>query len=210
MLYNNYMKTKQYKKSELEQVVEALRLGAIIAFPTDTVFGLGCVYDNENAIQHIKVAKGRDEKKPLPMMCANLSMIERVAELSSEARVLIEHLTPGALTLILNKKPEVADYVTNGFPTIAIRIPDDEFILKMLQQLDKPLLVTSANLSNHPSMKEDYEVLNEREGRIDGIVLGSAHSTIASTIVDMTNQMRIVREGAITQEKIDEVLRDFC
>ncbi len=197
-------------KSELEQVVEDLRLGAIVAFPTDTVFGLGCVYDNETAIQHIKIAKGRDEKKPLPMMCANLAMIEKVAELSDEARVLIEHLTPGALTLVLKKKPCIPDFVTNGFSTIAIRIPNDEFILGMLKELGKPLLVTSANLSNHPSMKEDFEVLKELEGRIDGIVLGSAHSTIASTIVDMTNEMRIAREGAITRDKIDEVLRNFC
>ena len=209
MLYNRYMKTKQYVKSELDQVVEALCVGEIVAFPTDTVFGLGCVYDNPTAIAHIKEAKGRSEKKPLPMMCADLNMIEKVAELSDQARVLINQLTPGALTLILNKKTSVPDYVTNGFSTIAIRIPNDEFILAMLRKLGKPLLVTSANLSDHPSMKDDQEVLNELDGRIDGIVLGSANSTIASTIVDMTNDLKIVREGIITQAKIEEVLAKF-
>lgn len=209
MLYNKYMSTIQYVKSELDQVVEALCLGKIIAFPTDTVFGLGCIYDNPEAIKHIKVAKGRSEKKPLPMMCADLNMIETVAEVSEDAKVLIEHLTPGALTLILNKKPIVEDYVTNGFDTIAIRIPNDQFILEVLHKLGKPLLVTSANLSDHPSMKDDNEVLKELDGRIDGIVLGKANSTIASTIVDMTNDLKIVREGEITQARINEILKSF-
>ena len=203
------MNTIKYSNDEFDKIVKALSQGDTIAFPTDTVFGLGCVFDNEDAIERVKWAKGRSETKPLPMMCCNLEMIEQVAEVNADAKILIENLTPGALTLILNKKPCVPDFVTNGFKTIAIRVPNDDFILNVLKTLKKPMLVTSANLSGKPSMKDDSEVLKELDGRINGIVLGEANSTIASTIVDMTDNLKILREGIITKEEIDKVLKDF-
>ena len=102
--------------------------GGIIAFPTDTVFGLGCIM-NEKAMRKIYLAKGRDFNKPLPMMCDSLDMIKKVAILNDKAEKIIRKFTPGALTVIVKKKEEVPDFVSQGNKTIGIRIPDDEWIL---------------------------------------------------------------------------------
>ena len=118
------LETRLIDIKDRDMIIDYLRSGKIVAFPTDTVFGLGCIYDDEAAISRIKMAKGRDEKKPLPMMCNSLKMIESVAYVSSDVRRIIEHFTPGALTIIFKKKETVKDYVTNGLDTIGIRIPD--------------------------------------------------------------------------------------
>lgn len=177
-----------------------------MAFPTDTVFGLGCVI-NKDAIAKIYEAKGRSFDKPLPMMCNSLEMIESVAEVSEDAKKLIKAFVPGALTLIFNKKPHIEDYVTNGKPTIGIRVPDDEWILDLISKLNQPILVTSANLSDTGSLLKWEDVYNQLNGKIDGIVCADATGETSSTIVDVTNELKILREGPITIEEIKEALR---
>ena len=201
------LETRLIDIKDRDMIIDYLRSGKIVAFPTDTVFGLGCIYDDEEAISRIKMAKGRDEKKPLPMMCNSLKMIESVAYVSSDVRRIIEHFTPGALTIIFKKKETVKDYVTNGLDTIGIRIPDDEMILDIIEKLGKPLLVTSANLSNTPSLKNYTDVYDELNGRIDAIVKKDARSDLASTIIDATGEsFKVLREGKIRIEEIEEYL----
>lgn len=201
------LETRLIDIKDRDMIIDYLRSGKIVAFPTDTVFGLGCIYDDEEAIIRIKMAKGRDEKKPLPMMCNSLKMIESVAYVSSDVRRIIEHFTPGALTIIFKKKETVKDYVTNGLDTIGIRIPDDEMILDIIEKLGKPLLVTSANLSNTPSLKNYTDVYDELNGRIDAIVKKDARSDLASTIIDATGEnFKVLREGKIRIEEIEEYL----
>ena len=101
------LETRLIDIKDRDMIIDYLRSGKIVAFPTDTVFGLGCIYDDEEAISRIKMAKGRDEKKPLPMMCNSLKMIESVAYVSSDVRRIIEHFTPGALTIIFKNKETV-------------------------------------------------------------------------------------------------------
>ena len=206
MFYNKSMNTKKYSVFNVPKIAEDLKEGLIVAFPTDTVFGLACVYDNSDAINKVKNAKGRSEKKPLPMMCSNIEMVKEVAELSKAAETLFKHFSPGAITLVLKKKPSVPDYVTNGFETIAIRIPDNEAILKTIELLGKPLLVTSANLSDEPSMKTYSEVFSKLNGRIDAIVCMDAKSEVASTIVDVTDGIKILRLGQISLDDIKEIV----
>lgn len=202
------METKIYNIKDIDKITEALICGNIIAFPTDTVFGLGCVYDDENAINKIKNAKQRDAHKPLPMMCANLEMIRRVALVDDRASKIIKHFFPGALTVVLNKKDDVPSYVTNGFKTIAIRIPDVKFITDMIDKIGKPLLVTSANISNEPSLRKYSDVLKKMDGLIDGIVEKDADSDVSSTIIDLTSdEIRVLREGKISREDILSCLK---
>lgn len=139
-------------------------------------------------------------------MCSNIEMVKEVAELSKAAETLFKHFSPGAITLVLKKKPSVPDYVTNGFATIAIRIPDNEAILKIIELLGKPLLVTSANLSDEPSMKTYSEVFSKLNGRIDAIVCMDAKSEVASTIVDVTDGVKILRLGQISLDDIKEIV----
>ena len=178
-----------------------------MAFPTDTVFGLGCMMD-EKAMAKIYKAKGRSFNKPLPMMCDGLSMIEEYAEVNEDARKIIERFTPGALTVVFRKKEGLPDYVTNGFPTIGIRVPDDPFILDLIASIRKPLMVTSANLSGETSLRRWKDVYDCFEGKIDGIVCEDALADTASTIIDVSNdELKILREGKLGISEIMEVLQ---
>ena len=201
------MDTQRIASDDVQLAVTMLKEGKALAFPTDTVYGLGCIYDDRNAIARVKAAKGRDENKPLPMMCADKKMIEEVACVNDTARRIITELMPGALTIVLRKKDIIDDYVTNGKETIAIRIPDHELVLGLLRGVGKPMLVTSANLSDHPAGLNDREVLEQLDGRIDGIVMGSSDAEKASTIVLVDDSgYKILRQGKITDEQIRRVL----
>ena len=200
------METKKLNKEEIKQVKDILLNGGIVAFPTDTVFGLGCII-NKEAIAKIYEAKGRSFDKPLPMMCNSLKMIETVAEVSDDAKKIINKFVPGALTLIFNKKSHIEDYVTNGKPTIGIRVPDDEWILNLINELNTPLLVTSANLSDTGSLLKWEDVYNQLNGRIDAIVCADATGQTSSTIIDVTGEVKLLRQGPITLEAIQEVLK---
>lgn len=203
------METNRYLNSQIDIVTQAIIDGKVIAFPTDTVYGLGVRYDNEDALNRLKQAKIRPESKPIPMMVSDLSQIEEVAYVNATAKLLIQKFMPGAFTIVLKKKEELADYVTNGLATIAIRMPDDEFVLEIMNRLGKAMLVSSANISAEHSCRNGEEVLEQLDGRIDGIVMGESKSEIASTIVDATSEeVKILREGPITKEMINKILEE--
>ncbi len=200
------MKTTYIDDYDIKLLATVLLDGGLIAIPTDTVFGLACIYDNKEAIEKIKRLKGRDEGKPLPMMCSCLAMVKTVAETDEKIERVINRLTPGALTMILNKKDTLSDYVTNGLATIGIRIPDDKDILRLIDYLAKPILVTSCNISGEPSIRYYSDVIAIFEDKIDVIVRKDAMSEVASTIVDLTcKPLKILREGAITKGMIEEI-----
>ena len=200
------METIKYTKQDLNRIEESLLKGEIIAFPTDTVFGLGCIV-NKQAIDKIYEAKGRSFDKPLPMMCNGLEMIEKVAKVSEDAKKIINKFVPGALTLIFNKKDNVEDFVTNGKPTIGIRVPDDKWILDLISGLNQPLLVTSANLSDTGSLTRWEDVYSQLNGKIYGIVCEDASGDSSSTIIDVTDKVKLLREGPISLQDIMEVMK---
>ena len=200
------MNTIKLTKEDRNKVIEILNNGGIVAFPTDTVFGLGCII-NKEAIAKIYEAKGRSFDKPLPMMCNSLSMIESVAQVSDNAKKIINRFVPGALTLIFNKKSNIEDYVTNGKPTIGIRVPNDEWILDLISELNQPILVTSANLSDTGSLLKWEDVYSQLNGKIEAIVCADATGETSSTIIDVTQGVKLLRQGPITIEQIEEVIK---
>lgn len=203
------MNTIRYKKEDIKDVVSLLKKGKVVAFPTDTVYGLGVIYENEQALEALKRSKGRPDHKPIPTMVSSIAQMEEIAYMEEDAKKLAEAFMPGAFTMILKKKESLPDYITNGFPTVGIRMPEDDFVLELIETCGKPLLVTSANLSGHETGVQDQQVLEQLDGRIDAIVLGEAMGKVASTIVDMSDgSVHIVREGPITKEMIHQVLYD--
>lgn len=197
------METKIIERKEIEQAVECLKMGGVAAFPTDTVYGLGVVYDELEALKRLKLSKGRPEEKPIPMMIGSKEQLEHVAFTNEKVERLIEAFMPGGFTIILKKKACVNDEVTNGFDTIALRMPDDAFILEMIRRIGKPLLVTSANLSGQPTGIYFDDVKKDFDGRIDMIIKGECKGSVSSTIVDATgDELKIVRQGPIDQEDI--------
>ena len=196
-----------YEKEQIETVIRELRAGKVIAFPTDTVYGLGVCYDDEDALQRLKAAKGRPENKPIPTMVGNRRQLAEVAVVNETIERLADAFLPGALTLILRRRAQVADYVTNGLDTIGVRMPDDPFVLALIDGLGKPMLVTSANRSGEKTGTTFEEVMEQLDGRIDGIVRGTCGCLNASTIIDVSQEeVRLLREGPICREAIDQVL----
>ena len=203
------METKRKTKEEMDEVIECLHAGGVAAFPTDTVYGLGVIYDDEKALERLKEAKGRPENKPIPLMISNLKQIESVAVVTEKAKKLIQKFMPGAFTIILKKRENVPAYVTNGFDTIGIRMPDDDFILELMNRIGKPMLVTSANMSGMPTGTTFMEVIEQLEGRIDMVVKGMCGCKESSTIVDAsTDAVKLIRKGPISEDEIMKIVEE--
>ena len=200
------MKTIKYTKMDKDKIINTLIQGGILAFPTDTVFGLGCIMD-EKAIKKIYKAKKRDLNKPLPMMCSGLRMINKVAYVNDKEKKLIKKFTPGPITIIFDKKENDDDYISQGLDTIGIRVPDDNFILDIIKGINAPLMVTSANISDSGSLLKWQDVYKQLNGKIDGIVCEDAKGEKASVIVDARKKIKILREGPISLKMIKEALK---
>lgn len=197
---------RTYSKEEINAVANALQNHKIIALPTDTVYGVGVMYGDLKDLQRLKNAKHRPETKPIPMMVSSIEHMELVAVVDERVKKIAEQFLPGALTLVLKVKDNVPKEYTNGLDTIAIRIPDEPFILRVIDELNTPLLVTSANQSGAKTALTSDDVF-EQLPDIDGIVLGTCRALQASTIVDCTQEkLKILRPGPITLEQLEACL----
>ncbi len=197
-----------FNKEQIDEVAEELRKGKVIAFPTDTVYGLGVHYFDEKALERLKNTKGRPENKPIPTMVANLEQLAAVAEITPAIEKIVAAFLPGALTLVMKKKANVPSYATNGLDTIGVRMPDDPFVLSLIEKSGGPMFVTSANRSGEPTGTTFEEVMAQLDGRMDGIVKGTCGCLNASTIIDVTgDQIKVLREGPISKEDIEKALQ---
>lgn len=138
---------KEYTKNQVHEVACAFNEHKIIALPTDTVYGVGVKYGDLEDLERLKRAKHRPETKPIPMMVSNVEQMKQVALVDERIEKIADKFLPGALTLVVNVKDSVDSAYTNGLSTIAIRIPDEKFILDVIDELNCPILVTSANQS---------------------------------------------------------------
>lgn len=202
------MKTEIVTHEDFDLLVEALNRNEVIAFPTETVYGLGIVYDSNEAMANLKWAKKRPETKPFTLMVANPEEIKEFAQTSERDWKIIHALMPGPITLIFKRLESVDASITNGYDTIGIRCPNDPFVLELIQRVGKPLLVPSANISGEPAATSSDEVLEHMSGRVAMVVKGQCGSSTPSTIVNLVgDEIKIIRQGEITLEKIEEVLK---
>ena len=204
------MQTKILQPTEenLLMAAEMIKKGELVAFPTETVYGLGADGLNVDACNKIFAAKGRPSDKPLSLHVASLEMVEQVAKISAQARKLFAAFCPGALTIILPKNKIVPDFVT-GKLSVGIRIPANDVALRLIRLSGVPIAAPSANLSGKTPPKTAQEVLDNLSGRVKVILDGGqCQFGISSTIIDLTgSEPKILRHGAISEEKIWEVLR---
>ena len=199
--------TNKINEDELKIVTQALNEGKLIVFPTETVYGIAGNALNVEVIDKLFQAKNRDYSKAITLMVADKADISQYAYISPQAQKMIDQFMPGMITLIFKKKESVHDSMTNGKSTIGIRIPDSEFVLSLLKKVG-PMLVTSANLSQHSNTTSTQEVLNQLDGRIDLVVDGKTSDNIASTVVDVSqDEIKILRAGKITKEQIEEAIK---
>jgi len=205
------MATKVLPASE-EAIATAARIlaeGGLVAFPTDTVYGVGAHAFQPDAVERIYVAKIRPRDKAIPILLARADDLPLVAEgITETAWLLAERFWPGGLTLVLPRKDNVPDVVSAGGPTVAVRVPDHPVFLALIAALGSPLAGTSANLSGHPSPVTAQEVEAELGGRIELILDGGrCPGGTPSTVLDLTaDPPTILRAGAIGVEEIEAAL----
>jgi L-threonylcarbamoyladenylate synthase len=206
------METKVLPASE-ETITIAARIlaeGGLVAFPTDTVYGVGAHAFQPDAVERIYVAKTRPRDKAIPILLARADDLPLVAERITEtAWLLAERFWPGGLTLVLPRKANVPDGVSAGGPTAAVRVPDHPVPLALIAALGAPLAATSANLSGRPSPVTAQEVEAELGERIELILDGGrCPGGIPSTVLDLTTDPpTILRAGAISVEDIRSAWR---
>ena len=189
-----------------------IRDGEVVAFPTETVYGLGANIFDEAAIRRIFDAKGRPVDNPLIAHIADLAQIDSIAaEIPPAARLLIDRFFPGPLTVILPKRPEVPLIATGGLETIGVRMPDHEVAIDLLRACGVPLVAPSANISGRPSPTTWQAVRSDLDGRIACILQGEPTRVgLESTVVDCTAPIpAILRAGAITFEQLREVIPEI-
>lgn len=192
----------------LRRAAELIGRGEIVAFPTETVYGLGADGLNVAACKKIFAAKGRPSDKPLSLLVASLEQVERVAKISAAAEKLFATFCPGALTIILPKNKIVPEFVTGGRSSVGIRIPDNDVALALIKLSGCPIAAPSANLSGMSPPTTAQEVFDNLRGRVEIILDGGQCALgISSTIIDLTTSApKILRHGAIPAEKILEVI----
>ena len=203
---------KDTRATELQiaQAAEILRRGGLLAIPTETVYGLGANALDGEAVKKIFAAKGRPQDNPLIIHIPNdKAWLERYChDVPPAAYALAERFWPGPLTMILKRRDNVPDETTAGLDTVGVRCPDHAVTLEVIREAGVPVAAPSANVSGRPSCTSAADVLEDMDGKIDGVVDGGSCSVgVESTILDLTvTPPRLLRPGGLPLEQLEEVL----
>ena len=204
-------KVSQDIGQQIEKGISILKQGGLVAYPTDTVYGLGAWSNLSRAIERIYEIKERPRNMPLPLLLADISQISEFAQqVPPSAWLLINKYLPGALTLVLTKSSTVPDTVTGSGSTVALRVPAHPVPVAIIKGLGAPIVGTSANLSGRPSPLTAEEVYAQLGDSVDLIIDGGkCPGGKESTVVDVTGEKVVVlREGAISRQEIKRVCRE--
>ena len=198
---------KEPNEAVLREVADMIKEGKLIAYPTETVYGLGTNALDENAVKRLLEVKGRP-RKPISVVISDLDHVERIAEPNEVAMKLMEKFFPGPITVIVKKKDTIPSIVTAGTDKIGIRMPDYKIPLKLAEFSGVPVTSTSANISGKPSPTKPEHVMEDFMGKIDAILdAGETPLKIESTVVDTTTKPpRVLRVGAISLNEIEKVV----
>ena len=205
------MKTELLKENYLQKAKDIIENDGVIAFPTDTVYGLCCNAFSSEAIEKIYQLKGREHTKALIIMIPqNYDISNLVKNVSEIAKRLMQNFWPGALTIIFESKNILPKNATGGLTTVGVRIPDNQIALELINYLNIPLCTTSANISGEQSPIYANEVLKYFDGKLELVIDGGVcDKKIPSTICDATKEdINILRVGSISIEKIKQILEN--
>ena len=207
------MKTEKLTAVDVEQAAAILRRGGLLGIPTETVYGLGANGLDTEAVAHIFEAKGRPQDNPLILHVPSAEWLERYCQhIPDAAYTLAARFWPGPLTMILERKPVVPDVVTAGLDTVGMRCPAHPVCRAIIAAAGVPVAAPSGNTSGRPSPTNMADMLEDMEGKIDGIVDGGPCSVgVESTIIDLTEQPpRLLRPGGVTLEELRDALGEVA
>ena len=200
---------KILKPNQIDEAAKLLKEGKVIAFPTETVYGLGVVFDNKEAYESLVSVKKRPPEKPFTMMLADLDEVEKYAELNRVSNKLVSAFMPGQFTLITKAKPGLPSWCVSKSGNVGIRIADYDMIRDLIRKTGKPLLVPSANKSGEQPCKNAEEIAKVFGEEIAAAIDGKTISNVPSTIVLVEDKYtNIFREGAIKIEDIKKVVAE--
>jgi L-threonylcarbamoyladenylate synthase len=196
-------------REQIEKGIEIIRRGGVIAFPTDTVYGVGAGAYIEKGIERVYEVKNRPREMALPLLLADAAQVHEVANfMPPYAWRLMDRFLPGGLTLVVFRTKVVKDIITAGGDTVAIRIPDHPVPIALIKGSGMPLVGTSANLSGKPSVLNPEGVRQQLDDKVDLIIEGGPPpGGKESTVVDVTGHIPVVlRQGAISREELRMVV----
>src|SRR5699024_2810076 len=210
MMETTYWKVQREQNDQaIQQAAALLGSGELVAFPTETVYGLGADATNPEAVSKIFQAKGRPQDNPLIAHVANRKQLERlVTHIPEYVDKLIHTFTPGPLTFVLPSNGVCANNVTAGLSTVAVRIPAHPAALALIEAVDQPIAAPSANLSGKPSPTTAKHVQEDLDGKTAGILDGGPTGVgLESTVLDCTKEYPVIlRPGGVTRDEIDDIL----
>lgn len=191
-----------------DKAASVLKSGGVIVYPTETLYGIGALGTNSNAVERIFDIKGRPHGKPIPLLIKDIEMLSKIAIGNPLAASLSEEYWPGKLTIILEQIAELPDLITCGTGKIALRISSHPFLLDLFKLIEEPLTSTSANISDGPNIIDPKELFETFNGKVDLIVdSGKIPSSKGSTIVDLTiDPPQILRDGDVDSKTLKEFI----
>jgi L-threonylcarbamoyladenylate synthase len=195
--------------AKITYAAQVLKEGGLVAFPTETVYGLGANALNEAAVLRIFEAKGRPSDNPLIVHVADKQSVEKlVLRIPDKAVKLMDMFWPGPLTLVMDKQPIVPEIITAGLNTVAVRVPSHPIALALIKAAKLPVAAPSANVSGKPSPTDARHVINDLNGKVDVIIEGGLSNIgVESTVVDMVIEPpMLLRPGGITLEQMEAVI----
>ena len=200
------METKLIGFEDASFAIEALKQGEVIAFPTETVYGLAAIANNKLAFDKLVEIKKRSPGKPFTLMCSSISMAVEYAEVNMRCIAVMKKFLPGKITLLMKVREDVEPWVTLGSQTIGIRVPDKKEVRDLIEAVGCPLLVPSANISNDPPLVKQEDVYRVFKGQIPYVIKGECEEKTPSTVVNLHGIKPIlVREGPVAFADIVEV-----
>ena len=200
---------KILKQNELDEAAKLLKEGKVIAFPTETVYGLGVVYDDQKAYDSLCQIKRRPPEKPFTLMLADVKEVGKYADLNKQAKALVEAFMPGQFTLITKANEGLPAWCVSNTGNVGIRIADYDLIRDLIRKTGKPLLVPSANRSGEQPATTAYDVVEVFGEELAAVVEGESISNIPSTIVFVGDKYSdVFREGAVKIEDIKRVISE--
>ena len=198
---------RKYKENEIDKLAEILMNDGVIAIPTDTVYGLCVRMNSEKAREKLMQIKNRPSSKSLPVMCADINQIKSIAIVEEREEKIIQAFMPGPITLILEKRSNLPEYVNEGSIEIGIRMATSKALEELIRKIRGPICVSSANKSGEPTCTTIDEILRTFPD-LDGILEGDILYGESSTIVNCTSKDKLIiqRKGPISLEQIEDVL----
>ncbi|MBI4549209.1 MAG: threonylcarbamoyl-AMP synthase [Ignavibacteriae bacterium] len=198
---------KRVSSEVVQQAASIIRHGGVILYPTDTIYGLGCNAFDEQAIARIVTIKKRTETKPMLVLVRNISMLrDLVVDIQLLATTLMKRFWPGPLTMIFHARNNVSSLLTARSGKIGIRIPRNNFCMKLIKECQTPIVSTSANISSGRPVSDIASLKQDYLAKVDVMIdAGNLSTTLPSTVVDVSDgKLKIIREGAIRTSELSE------